>query len=272
MSLRSKKSRNCSRPLVLSRSASSMSSSVRVSWSTNGSSNPPKSGLKHRWNVRAQGVDVVRDLVVKLPGGHRHFPGEHHGTAFQQRRLCFPCCTGDSPTVPNPHWRRRCGRTKSSQAGRPVAGADVAVPADGVGELAEPAVLLGDLEARQPQRRPLVDHHTRVGHGGSLPKLRWSVLAVKLDPNRFRSGLVHWGSNRTHGHRRRLGLGEEVDDAAPGDQLVAQFPAALVARGLQVLHRDADRRQLRRRRLAQELAVVEYPDLGQIPGVVARSS
>lgn len=44
-----------------------------------------------------------------------------------------------------------------SQTGRAIADADVAVPADGVGELDEPAVLLGDLEADQHPRR----HHPR---------------------------------------------------------------------------------------------------------------
>jgi len=34
-----------------------------------------------------------------------------------------------------------------AEPGRSVAGADVPVPADGVGELDEPAVLFGDLEA-----------------------------------------------------------------------------------------------------------------------------
>jgi len=45
------------------------------------------------------------------------------------------------------------------------------VAADGGDEFAEAAVLLGDLEGRQPQRRPLVDHHARFGHGGAFPEL-----------------------------------------------------------------------------------------------------
>ena len=92
-------------------------------------------------------------------------------------------------------WRSLSQRSQSSAAGvgaggqglaQPgcaVADADVAVSADGVGELDEPAVLLGDLEADQHPRR----HHPGrrwevLGHLCSSPCVGGSVLAVQLEP------------------------------------------------------------------------------------------
>ena len=65
------------------------------------------------------------------------------------------------------------------------------------------------------------------------------------------------------------GVGEHVDQAAPGGQFLVQFAAPPVPGGLQVFEADAGRGQLGRHRHAQELAAVEHPDLGQVPRVVA---
>jgi hypothetical protein len=53
------------------------------------------------------------------------------------------------------------------QPGRPVAGADVPVPADGVCELDEPSVLFGDLEAGEPPRRTFDRRRCRLAHNRS---------------------------------------------------------------------------------------------------------
>jgi len=79
------------------------------------------------------------------------------------------------------------GREGLAQAGCAVAGADVAVPADGVGELDEPAVLLGDLEVDQPARRARPRNALDLlCHGPCTFRWSGSVFGVQLQARRCR--------------------------------------------------------------------------------------
>jgi hypothetical protein len=62
-----------------------------------------------------------------------------------------------------------------------------------------------------------------------------------------------------------LGLGEQLDQAAAGGELLSQFPAALVPGVLQVLQGHRDGGDVRGHGPAEEFVPVVDPDLGQVP-------
>ena len=136
--------------------------------------------------------DVEPDFQVELPGGDGEVRGVHHCPAFHQRRghhrvrvvpISVPAVVVVGSGV-------GAGGQGLSQAWRSVAGTDVTVPADGVGELDEPSVLFGDLEAGQPPwcslgRRPAV---ARSSGSPWLAMQCGSVVAVELQPGSAGAG------------------------------------------------------------------------------------
>jgi hypothetical protein len=178
-------------------------------------------GVEGTFDVAAEDGDAVDDLVEQLPGGDRDVGGEDRGTAGQERLRegAVPAVPVKLPTVPVIGGRVGPGGQRLAQAGSSVAGADVAVPPDRVGEFHEPAVLLGDLKGREPPGWPPVDHPCRFGHPGSSLGAARSVFAVDLQagwswPNVFLRCLRSVGvcAARRVG-RGRLRVGEDVDQA-----------------------------------------------------------
>jgi len=106
-------------------------------------------------DVGAEHIGLQVHFQVEASPGDVHFRGVERGAAGHQR------CRQDGaagiplgvPPVPVIACGVGAGGEGLAQAGRAVAGTDVTVPADGVGEFDETSVLLGHLESHQPPRR-----------------------------------------------------------------------------------------------------------------------
>ena len=155
---------------------------------------------------------------------------ERQGAAGQQRcgQGAVAAIPVHGPAVPVVGRRvRPCGQ-RLAQARGAVAGTDVAVAADGVGELDEPAVLLGDLKADQSPRWPGGRSASLMCSAiSSLPIcFGGSVFAVQLEPGAGASAgsppifCVALGAPSSGRPPDGRGLGEQFDQAAAGGELL----------------------------------------------------
>ena len=156
-------------------------------------------------DVGAQGLGEQVDLEVEAPAGDVHQRRVEQGSAGDQRvwKDGAPAVPVAGPLVVVVGGGVGAGRQRLTQSGCAIAGADVTVPADRIGELQEAAMLLGDLEVHQSAGRPRPTGYLDLLSHSHCP---FSLVDFQSSAYNFRRGAGAAGGAATRVSREPLGV------------------------------------------------------------------